>query len=165
MFSLVPWKKRNNGNIKVRQDDRFAEHPLMQIRDEFESLVDRFFGESPFGRWPSLDLFESPRWGWNMNLEDQGDHYVLVAEAPGFEPEDFEVKVRGNSLVIRAESKEESKGKHESGYQYEQFFQTMTIPNGVNVDAIDARYHSGVLEVKLPKSDSVRPKRIEVKSA
>jgi len=165
MFNLVPWKKRNNGNISVRQDERFADHPLMRMRDEFESLVDRFFGGRTFGQWPSLDLFEAPQWGWEVNLEDHGDHYVLQDDVPGFEPEDFDVKVRGNSLVVRAENKEEKRGKHESRYRHGEFFQTFTLPNGVKTDAIDARYHSGILAVQLPKRESMQAKRIEVKSS
>ena len=52
-----------------------------------------------------------------------------------------------------------------SGYQYGRFHETFTLPQGVMSDQIDARYHNGVLELHLPKSEEAKAKRIAVKSA
>ncbi len=174
MFNLMPWKKRG-GNIAVRRDEPLAElgcdferndYPLARFREEFDSLMHRFFDERFFGNLPSL--LHEPRfdWSWDQGWEDHEKEYVLHADLPGFEPEDFNVKVSGNVMTVRAEHKDEKKEKNGgSSYRYGSFTRTFTLPHGVDEEKIDARYHSGVLELHLPKTEEARGKRIEVKSA
>ena len=95
-----------------------------------------------------------------------GNLSVRHAELPGFEPEDFDIKVTGDMLTVRAEHKDEKKEKNGgSSYHYGSFTRSFSLPHGVNEQNIDARYHSGVLELRLPKTAEVCSKRIEVKSA
>lgn len=174
--SLIPWKKRNNGNLTVRRDEPTRKeqdyYPLARFRNEFDSLLERFFGDrwfgqQPFGSLPSLwnDPQQKFEWNWDLGWEDKGNEYVFHAELPGFEPEDFDVKVSGNALTVRAEHKDEKKEKNGSSYRYGSFSRTFSLPRGVDEEKIDARYHSGVLEVHLPKTEEAQGKRIEVKSA
>jgi len=157
MFNLIPWKRRQD--VPVR---RQGELPVEQFRREWDQLLDRFFGdfEQSLGPWGN-----GFRMGSLMDLEDQEKEYVLRAELPGFEPDEIDVKVSGNVMTIRAEHKEEEKGKNGSSYRHGQFHETLTLPKGVLSGKIDARYHSGVLEVHLPKSEDSQAKRIAVKSA
>jgi HSP20 family protein len=176
MFNLIPWKKRG-GNVAVRRDASLGDwqyqwdrdvHPLARLREEFDTLLTRFFDdrwwEDRFG--PSNLLSEShPGWNWDLGWEDKENEYVFQAELPGFEPEDFEVKVSGNVLMVRAEHKDEKQDKDGgSSYHYGSFSRSVTLPRGVDSQKIDARYHSGVLELHLPKTEEARGKRIEVKA-
>jgi len=175
MFSLMPWKRRSS-NIKVRRDEPLSDfdrdfYPLARLRDELDAMMDRFFEPG----WMSQRLFADlpgswgwPRWDWTSDLgwEDQENEYVLRAELPGFEAEDFDVKVSGNVLTVRAEHKHEGKEKNGGRqYRYGSFYRTVTLPQGVDESQIEARYHSGVLEVHLPKTEQARGKRIEVQTA
>jgi HSP20 family molecular chaperone IbpA len=170
--SLIPWKKRN-GNIAIRHDEptRLQDrdyYPLVRFRDEFDSLMQRFFSDRWFGDRPLgnlANLWNEPRFETDLGWEDKGNEYVFHAELPGFEPEDFEVKVSGNVLTVRAEHKDQKTEKKSSSYSYGMFSRTFTLPYGADEEKIDARYHSGVLEVHLPKSAEAEGKRIEVKSA
>lgn len=172
MFNLIPWKKRN-GNIRVRHDqprrdagDEF--YPLAQFREEFGSLMDRFFGDRFMSDWPGLSLWDEPSrigWSWDTDLEDRENEYVLHAELPGFEPEDFDVKLSGNVLTVHAAHKDEKKEKNGSSYRYGSFSRTFTLPQGVDEEKIEARYHSGVLELHVPKTEQARGRQIEVKTA
>lgn len=179
MFSLIPWKKRS-GNIAVHRDEPVREwdrgyegdlFPLARLRDEFDALVHRFFGDPWFGsRMGELPALwnESPLdLNWDLGWEDRGNEYVYQAELPGFEPGDFDVKISGNVLSVRAEHKEEKKEKKNGGsqYRYGTFTRSVTLPHGVDEQRIDARYHSGILELHLPKTEEAKGKRIEVKSA
>ena len=172
MFNLIPWKKRS-GNIAVRRDEPMGElthdydrdfYPLARFREEFDSLMNRFFDD----RWLGDRFGNLPEWNWNWDLgwEDKGNEYVFHAELPGFEPEDFDVTVSGNVLTVRAEHKDEKKEKNGgSSYRYGSFSRSFTLPHGVDKEKIDARYHSGVLELHLSKTEEACGKRIEVKSA
>lgn len=172
--NLIPWKQ-HRGQLAVHRDEPIRQqdaenHPLAKIRQEFDSLLNRFFDEQWFGSrtssgLPSLWDDSNFHWNWDLGWEDKGNEYIFNAELPGFEPEDFDVKVSGNVLTVHAEHKEQTTGgKNGNGYRYGSFTRTFTLPHGADDSKIDARYHSGVLELHLPKTEEVKSKRIEVKS-
>lgn len=160
MFNLTPWRKqeKNGEQALTRVEDEF---PLGQFRREFDAIFDRFFHgwPTPFmAEWPG-DRF------WGLDLDDAGNEVVVRAEAPGFEAKDFDIQVSGNLLTIRAQQKSEPDGKSKNGYQYERQFQrSVTLPAGVDVDKVDARYRNGILELHLPKLPQALGRRIEVKT-
>ena len=65
-------------------------------------------------------------------------------------------------MTVRAEHKDESKEKNGGCYRYGSFCQSITLPAGVDETNINARYHSGVIELHLPKSEKARARRIPV---
>jgi HSP20 family protein len=162
MFTLIPWKKKqqqaNGGRSLMTQP---FDRSLAQLRDDFDSLLSRFWRG-----WPAID----DRWlqsglGWSLDMDEKDDAYIVRAEAPGFEADDFEVDVRGNYLNIRAEHKDEQEnGEDGSRYRYGRFERTTTLPPGVDADNVTARYRSGILELQLPKKPDARGKRIAVQS-
>jgi HSP20 family protein len=171
VFKLIPWKKRNDGgSVQVRRAEPSRQdlhyHPLADSRDEFEMLWNRLFDRwanlhrmgNMMGLWDDANL----RWNWNVGWEDKQDKYELHAELPGFEPEDFEVNVSGNTLTVRAEHRDEQSKKGARSYQYGAFSRSFTLPSGVDAEAINARYYSGVLRVVLPKTERGRGKRIAI---
>ncbi len=177
--NLIPWRK-GNSKIAVRHDEPTrsqdpGDYSLARLRDEFDSLLQQFFSSN----WPNERLMNNrwtgnlpgmldmPRlnWNWDMGWEDNGKEYVFQAELPGFEPEDLDVKVSGNVLTVCAEHKDEMQDKHGTRYHYGSFRRSLTLPHGADQQQIDARYHSGVLEVHIPKTHEVQAKRIEVTSA
>lgn len=161
MFNkLIPWKKKESGDLKVHSED----HPLAQLRHDFDQLWDRFGDD---WRRSGMRMWDDSGWfGSHVDLDDREKEYVLRAELPGFEPDDFDIQVSGNVLTLRAEHEEEGKTKKGNGsYQrFGSFYESFTLPQGVLSDQIDARYHSGVLEVHLPKSEQCQSKKIEVKA-
>jgi HSP20 family protein len=163
MSNLIPLKRKhqetNDGGSLVTQP---FDRSLTQLRNEVDSLVSRFWDG-----WPAID----DRWlqsglGWSLDMDEKDDAYVVRAEAPGFDADDFEVDVRGNNLNIRAEHKDENKdGEQGSRYHYGRFERTTTLPPGVDAENVSARYHSGVLELRLPKKPDGRGKRITVQAS
>jgi HSP20 family protein len=148
------------------------EHPLGQFREEMDRLFDRFFARwpSPFeGAWPTpAEWGRDPERLWGLDLEDTGNEILVRAEAPGFEPKDFDVHLSGNTLTIRAEHKHEAEEKQE-GYRYSErrygrFQQSVPLPAAVEADKVEAHYRNGVLELRLPRTEPIQRKRIEVKT-
>jgi HSP20 family protein len=122
-------------------------------------LWNRFFqdldwGLRPWGEAPSFEL--------TSGLEERENEYLFHAEMPGFDPDEIDVKVAGKTLSVRAERKEEQEGEGRSSCRYGSFQRQLTLPQGVDEAGIDARYHQGVLEIRLPKTDEARGKRIAV---
>ena len=157
MFSLIPWK---HGEMKSRSSlavNDSLESRVTRFRDEFNSLIDKFWSHD------LSDTFGNITWG--VELDEDEKEYVVRAEAPGFEAEDFDVQVRGNNLVIRAEHQEEEKnGKSGSRYHYGRYERSLPLPAGAETDNITARYHSGVLELHVPKGEEAQGRRIAVKA-
>jgi len=126
----------------------------------------------PFGRmfeeffrgWPAL--WQGGRNGhWGLDVQEDDNQVVVRAEAPGFEPGDFDLQVRGDQLVMsarhEAEEKEE-KGGYRS-WQQREFYHAVTLPAGTNPDKVDAEYHNGLLTVTLPKTEAAKARKISVR--
>lgn len=82
---------------------------LKRMRQEFDDLWGKFFSEVP-----ALWSAERSDARWAFDVEDQPEAYVIKAEAPGFEPEDFHIDLRGDQLVMRAKRSTEKKEKNPS---------------------------------------------------
>jgi HSP20 family protein len=83
---------------------------------------------------------------------------------PGFEASELEVNLTGNTLTIRAEHKKVKEAKEPAERPHARLERTLTLPEGVSLDKVEACYHTGVLEVHLPKNPEVKPRHIEVKT-
>ncbi|MEX2558364.1 MAG: Hsp20/alpha crystallin family protein [Pirellulales bacterium] len=109
--------------------------------------------------------------GWSPSLDiEEGDDEVTVrAELPGVNPEDLNISVTGNTLVLSGEKKETTEKKHNGFRQTERRFgsfrRAVTLPQGVDADQVSADYSQGVLTIRLAKSPEAAPKRIPVKAS
>jgi HSP20 family protein len=140
---------------------RSSEFPffLSRMRDEFDRLFDRFSLQ-----WPSL--WQGDGWRWGLDVRDEDDAVVVQADAPGFEAGDFDLQVSDNRLVLRAEKKVESKGEagKKREYREQQCYESVTLPPGIDKDKVEAKYHNGVLTIRLLKTPEGKGRRVPVKS-
>src|SRR6266496_3616356 len=67
----------------------YSFRPFDRLRDEFNRVFDRFFD----GGLPALSGDGSSDWRWGLDLDETEDTVVVRAEAPGFEPKDFDIHV------------------------------------------------------------------------
>lgn len=158
MWSLIPWKKSEGGGTMTAEP---FEREFNRLRGDFDLLFNRMFRGLP----ALTDDFFDSRLGWGLDVDENETHYVARVPAPGFEVEDFDVHVAGNHLVVKAEHKETQEGKNGgSGYRYGRVQRMIPLPDGAETDKIDANYHSGILELRIPKGKQSQAKRIAVKS-
>jgi HSP20 family protein len=102
-----------------------------------------------------------------MDLYREGGHYILNADLPGIDPGSVDIDVDGQLLTIRAERTVRNiegvkwlTRERESG----SFLRQLNLGQGIDIDAISARYENGVLSVRIPVSERARPRKIEVQS-
>jgi len=135
--------------------------PLHRLREEFNRLFDRF-GAGWLSPWEG-----SGRSGhWELDVQEDDGSVVVRAEAPGFEPSDFDIQVRGDHLVLRAAHKGETEEK-ERGYRewrQQELYQSVLLPADVDADKVEATYRNGILNVALPKTEQSKGRRIEVRT-
>jgi len=139
--------------------------PLREMTTMRE-MMDRAFDET---------LFDTPRL-WSRRLEgfplaldvaEDQESYMVKASIPGVDPNDVEVTLTDNTLTIKGEVKEE-KDVEESNYhlrerRFGSFTRSVTLPLPVDADKVEATHENGVLSLRLPKTEAVKPKKISVK--
>ena len=156
MLNLIPSRRRQDQQQLARRDQ-----PLSRLRNDIDTLFEQLLGQD-FGQ---LD-FGLERAG-GLDIEDRDDELV-VRRSAGFEPEEIDIELTGQMLSVRAEKKQEKKRKKKNGEVeervYRSFEESVMLPEAIESDKIQANYRNGVLEVHIPKSESSKPKRIEVQS-
>lgn len=134
--------------------------PLREI-EELERQLEDFFGR-PMWRLP----VEERGWMPAIDVFEKDDKLIVKAELPGMKEEDIDVSVVGDTLMIRGEKKSESEVKEADYYRCERayggFYRSIPLPSTVDANKIEADFEDGVLEVSLPKSAEVKPKKIAV---
>ncbi|MCS7167553.1 MAG: Hsp20/alpha crystallin family protein [Gemmatales bacterium] len=160
MFGITPWRRRETKVPVMAQEDFFR--PLARLREEFDRLIDRFFGKLP--------AFEEQweRWG-EMELTENEKEYIVKLDAPGFEPDEFDVQLSGNRLIIRAEKKaerkQEEKGRAFHEVAYRSCHRVITLPSTIDPQRVEAKYHSGVLEIHVGKQPGAAGRKVPVKES
>ncbi len=102
-----------------------------------------------------------------VEVEESGDHFVFRFDLPGVSRNDLNIEIRDNQLILSGERKiepERGEGTRLAGERiYGSFLRSFTLPTAVDADRIDARFRDGVLTVTVPKSETAKPKLIEIK--
>ena len=106
-----------------------------------------------------------------VDMVERNGGYELQVELPGLDEKQIEVKLSNGMITIKGEKSEEKKEKKDdyllSERRYGSFHRCLTLPAGVDADAISASFSNGVLTVKMPKTPEAKQKerKIEVKAA
>jgi HSP20 family protein len=106
------------------------------------------------------------RWLPAMDLVESGDHFVLRADLPGLSEEDVTIEVEDRVLTISGERKAEHEvnkdGFHRIERAFGAFSRSLTLPEGIDADAVHASFDRGVLEVRIPKPEERKPRKITI---
>lgn len=135
MYSLLPF-------------GRYTNNSLNSLFDDFERS---FF---------PVDRSQMP--AFRTDIKDEGDHFLLEADLPGFRKEDIDLHLQDGLLTITAKHDETSENKDESGKyvcrerRVGSFTRSFNV-SGIQEDAISASYENGVLKLTLPKQGEPEP--------
>lgn len=133
---------------------------MVALREAMDRMVEEGMvrAPAPFAAWApgsmAVDMYET-------------DDSVIVSTAiPGMKAEEIEVSVTGDTLTIKAETKEDSEVKRENYLRRERRFgsccRSITLPGGLEADKAEADYTDGILTLTFPKAEEVKPKSIKV---
>jgi HSP20 family protein len=129
--------------------------------EEWERRFDDLLGR-PLWRLP----VEEKSWMPAVDVFEKEDRFIVKAELPGMKEEDIDISVVGDTLSIKGEKKTETEVKEEDYYRcersYGSFYRSIPIPSNVDANKIEASFDDGVLELVLPKSAKIKPKKIAV---
>jgi HSP20 family protein len=137
------------------------------VRDmvNMRETMDRLFESMFDGQQMSQQIGQ---WGLPLDVVENEGEFVVKASIPGINPDDLEITFSDHNLIIKGEIKED-RAVEESRYQlrerrFGRFERSLYLPTEVKADQIEANYDAGVLSLRLPKSEEVKPKRISIKS-
>lgn len=140
---------------------------LTDMRRSMDRMMERFF-EDPFVSTPLWTQRNGGAWSLALDVAEDADNYVVKASVPGINPDDIEITLTDNVLTIKGEVKEETETKetnwHVRERRYGSFMRSVTLPAPVEADKVEATNEHGVLTLRLPKAEAVKPKRITVKN-
>ena len=126
---------------------------------EIDRVFDAFFGQTDQGR----------RWVPPMDLVEAEDHFVLKADLPGLAESDVNLEVQDGTLTISGERNAEHEEREKGWYRIERSFgsfsRSLTLPDGVDPDRIEASFKDGVLDVRIPKPEERKPQRISISAS
>jgi HSP20 family protein len=126
---------------------------------EIDRVFDAFFGQTDQAR----------RWVPPVDLVEAEDHFVLKADLPGLAEGDVNIELQDGTLTISGERRAEHEQSERGWYRIERSFgsfnRSLTLPDGVDPDRIEAAFSNGVLEVRIPKPEERKPRRISISSS
>jgi len=145
-MALIRWRPRESFN------------PFAELQEEVNRLFDvsssRSGGELVWA--PSLDVYE------------EKDNLVVKADLPGLKEDEVDISIQGDTLVLRGERKQESEAKERGFYRcervYGSFQRAVTIPYPVDSGKAKATFKNGVLEVRLPKAEEAKQRKIRIEA-
>jgi HSP20 family protein len=135
---------------------------LPSFQDEMNRLFNQFFqgGTGEEAGWgvrtwtPPVDIYETD------------DALILKAELPGVSKDDVSIEIHQNTLVLRGQRQHEAEVKEDHYHRVERaygtFQRSFMLPTLVDQEHVQATYQDGVLELRLPKSEAAKPKRIAI---
>ena len=127
--------------------------------NQFDDIFNEF--DSSFFNSPALSSAFSPA----MDVEEKEGVYLITVDLPGIKKEDIEIHVSERTLTISGERVKEKKGQgHYFERSYGQFARSITLPENVKADDIEAEYEDGELKLLLPKAELAKAKTIQVQS-
>jgi len=138
--------------------DPFQE--MLSLRNTVDRLLDNTFGTQS-----TVD--QNFTWGLALDVVEKGDEFVVKASVPGVNPDDIEVTFTNNVLTIKGEIKKDEESKNDRYYmrerRYGTFSRSISLESRINTDKIQANYDHGVLTLRLPKAEEVKPRRIAIR--
>ena len=139
-----------------------AARELDSLQGEMNRLFSSFFDSPAAGNGATA----ARRWIPAMDLVETDQHFLLKADLPGMTESDVTIEVERNVLTLSGERKTELEAQKDGFHRIERaagaFSRALTLPDGVDADAVTARFDNGVLEVRIPKPQQAQPRRVQI---
>ena len=145
MFGLIP--KINRGGL------------MYPGRDFFDRFFEEFNSPACFA--------EEKEWNPSFDVSETDDNFMVTAELPGMDAKDVHVTLTNGILTVKGERKHEKEEKEKNYYLKEMrvgsFSRSIRLPGDVKTEDVNATYKNGVLKLTLPKAETEKVKKIEIK--
>lgn len=133
---------------------------LQEIQQEMNRLFDSFFGR------PATVSAAERTWLPLCDMWETKDDLYVTFELPGVREKDIHLTITGDLLTVKGERRWEREQRDDSYHRlervYGKFERSVPLPVPVQADKVKATYRDGILEIRLPKAEEVKPKEIKI---
>ena len=141
----------------------------MQDIQEFEKRLSSWMGRGQISKDTEKEPMRVMEWAPSVDISEDDKEYLIKADLPEVDKKDVKITVQDGVMAISGERKyeKEEKGKkyHRVERSYGSFERSFMIPADAEEEKVSAQYKDGVLTVHLPKGETAKPKRKEIKVA
>lgn len=138
---------------------------VASLQSEMNRVFDAFFGDGAGGQ-AAAGGPPARRWIPAMDLVEEEERYVLRADLPGLTAEDVDLQMEDGVLTITGERKAAHEARQGGMVRieraYGQFSRQLTLPEGVDPEAVEADFEHGVLEIRVPKPAAKQPRKVQI---
>jgi HSP20 family protein len=131
------------------------------LQSEVNRVFDAFFGGGSGAA--------ARRWVPPVDLVETDERLLLKMDLPGLDKDDVSIEIRDGVLTVsgerRAEHEHKSEGYHRVERAFGSFSRSLSLPDGVAPDGVEASFDKGVLEVRVPKPEERKPHRVQIGAA
>ncbi len=142
----------------VRRPSPFGE--MMTLRQAMDRLFDDDYRPFRF----LAGGYDGP--GLPLDVTTDADALTIEAALPGVKPEDVDITIENSTVTITGRTAEERKAEEGSYLLQEirrgQFSRSVTLPTGLEPDKAEATFEHGVLRLRIPKAEQVKPRQIKI---
>jgi HSP20 family protein len=134
----------------------------------FEDMERFLSSEWPFRTmWRRLPA-EDMCWAPAIEMYEKDNHFIVRAELPGMKKEDVDISATADTLTIKGERKASEEVSDEDYYRselcYGSFSRSISMLEAIDAKNIEATFDNGMLEIKVPKSEEAKPRKIQIKA-
>lgn len=158
---------RRQERMPVRRGQAMG--PYRAMRDMMNSMMEDFFSEWPLMRVRPFE-WRMQEFSPSIDVIDEEREIRVQAEVPGMNPEDLDVTITRDAVIVKGEKKsereEERQGLCYSERTFGSFERVIPLPADVQTDKIEARFRNGVLDIVMPKSEQSlkESRKIQIRS-
>jgi HSP20 family protein len=143
----------------ARRPSPFGE--LLSLRQ----AMDRLFEDS-FVRAPGWGAFASDASQFPLDVRMTADDLVVEGQLPGIKPDDVDITIENGRLTIRAEASSDDE-RQDGDFLVREirrgaFSRSVALPSGLEADKAEATFDDGVLTLRIPKAEQVKPRQIRI---
>ena len=140
----------------MRRWEPFRE--LRQMQENMDRLWRNFSGGGEEGT--------EENWAIPLDVVQEGDNIVVKASVPGVKPEDIDVSIENEVLIIKGHTTEETERQQDNYLMRERhtgcFYRALRLPDSVDFDNAQPHYENGVLSISFPKMESKKARRLQI---
>ena len=155
----IPVRRNERERNDLQAPDGLSWDPLSELQRFNRQLGDYL------GSWRQLPTLLGDVFTPLADVEETDEAYVVEIELPGIKKDDLDIELAGRRLTVQGQRKEKERvgilrrrERVVGRFHYE-----VTLPGEVDEGGVEANLDEGVLTVRVPKSPSERPRRIEIR--
>jgi HSP20 family protein len=141
--------------------------PLRELED-MSTRLSRFFSQPRLRQLEDDGAFFAD-WAPAVDVQETDKEYLVKADLPDVRKEDVKVGIENGILTLEGERKQEKEEKNKKFHRvervYGKFVRRLALPTEIDAPKVAAEFKDGVLNVRLPKTETAKPRAIDVKVA